>query len=87
MSSRDPLGSLSGCDLGPSRDGVWEVFSSGLACSMWKKKKKEANEPHCFHLIKERAIMWFLPLYGPIDRCGAGEAVRLGVVLSNCVVL
>lgn len=31
--------------------------------------------------------MWFLPLYGPIGHCGAGEAVRLGVVLSNCVVL
>lgn len=31
--------------------------------------------------------MWFLPLYGPIGGCGAGEAVRLGVVFSNCVVL
>lgn len=85
MSSRDPPGRLSSHDLGPSRDGVWEVFSSGLASSMCKKK--EANEPYSFHLIKEQAMMWFLPLYGPIDCCGAVEAVRLGVVLSNCVVL
>lgn len=41
--SRDPPGSLSSHDLGPSRDGVWEVFSSGLASSMCNKK--EANEP------------------------------------------
>lgn len=32
-------------------------------------------------------MMWFLPLYGPTGHCGAVEAVGLGVVLSNCVVL
>lgn len=48
--------------------------------------KKEANEPNSFRLIKEQAVMWLHPLYGPIGHCGAGKAVRLGVVLSNLVV-
>lgn len=84
MSSRDPLDRSPNHDLGASRDGVWEVFNDGLVSSMCVKK--EANEPNSFRLIKEQAVMWLHPLYGPTGHCGAGKAVRLGVVLSNFVV-
>lgn len=39
-SSGDPLGYLSSYDLGPSRDGVWEVFNSGPPNGRVKKAGK-----------------------------------------------
>lgn len=46
----------------------------------------KANEPYRFHLIKEWAMMWCLPLFmAPIG--WRGKADRLSVVLGNCAEL
>lgn len=46
----------------------------------------KANEPCRFHLIKEWAMMWCLPLFMAPVGCRR-EADRRSVVLGNCAEL